>query len=368
MSVIESFPLGDLTLVRVRTSGAVALVDHWARNIIESLSAGDSETDLARRHAEAAGGLEPATLQVAAMRRLWRGLTGGPTSLPEPPPIAMAGTPALDSVCRPGEQPVRLRVWPRGLGAVLAAVTEPCRKAPDPGDAAAGIALWRARGRYWLSVNGTVCLATREPMLARSEVLRRLVLASHPGRDWLAMLHAAGVAGPDGAALLCGSSGAGKSTLTAMLVASGLPLVTDDYAPIEAGTRDLWPVRFGLSLKEGSWPLLASQFPALAQAPVIRTRQRRQRYVAPPSWAAGPVPVRCLVFPLYASGEPLRLIRLEPAEALAILAHSGGWYESSSERLAELVDWLGTLPAYALSYGEGAAAVATVRRLLAVGA
>ncbi len=77
------------------------------------------------------------------------------------------------------------------------------------------------------------------------------------------MLHAAGVAGPDGAALLCGSSGAGKSTLTGYLLASGLALVTDDYAPLEVGTRVLWPVPFGLSVKEGSWPLLAPHFPDL---------------------------------------------------------------------------------------------------------
>ena len=131
-------------------------------------------------------------------------------------------------------------------------------------------------------------------MIARSETLRRLVLASHPEREWLAVLHGAGVAGPAGAALLCGFSGAGKSTLTGFLVASGLELVTDDYAPIEAGTRLLWPVPFGLSVKEGSWPLLAPHFPDLAGAPLIRTRSRRQRYLATAqasdATAAGAVP------------------------------------------------------------------------------
>jgi hypothetical protein len=368
VSAVESFPLGDLALIRIPASGGVAVVDRRVHEIIEALSAGQSAADLAMRHAGAAGGLDEAARQVLAIREAWLGLTR-PAASPAPIPLPAAATdPVLDIICDAGELPVGLRIWPTSLARVLAAVTEPCGRPADRGDATAEIAVRWERGRYWLSVDGSVCLRTRDPMLARSEVLRRLVLASHPDRDWLAILHAAGVAGPDGAALLCGSSGAGKSTLTGMLVASGLAPVTDDYAPIEAGTRALWPVPFGLSAKEGSWPLLAPHFPALATAHVIRTRQRRQRYVAPPRWAAGPVPVRCLLFPLYAAGEPLSLIRLEPGEALAILARTGGWYENSSDRLAELTGWLGTLPAYALSYGDGLAAVDAVRRLLAADA
>ena len=357
-----------MTLVRATASGAVAVVDRRAWDILEGLGEGRGGVELARRQAETADDMDDASLQIAAIRRVWLGLTAPPTHAPAAFPAANTGTPVLDAVFCPGEQPVRLRVWPQGLARILAAVTAPCRCAIDPSSVATEITVQRVRGRYWLSADGAPCLATREPMLARSEVLRRLVLASHPERRWLAVLHAAGVAGPGGAALLCGSSGAGKSTLTGMLLAHGFPLITDDYAPIEAGTRALWTVRFGLSVKEGSWPLLRPAFPALARAPVIRTPQRRQRYVAPREWAAGPVPVRCLVFPLYGAGEPIALIRLDPGEALALLARSGGWYESSSERLGELTEWLGALPAYALSYGDGEAAVRAVGRLLAVDA
>ena len=56
---------------------------------------------------------------------------------------------------------------------------------------------------------------------------------------------------------------------------------------------------------------------------------------------------------------------LRPGEALALCAHSGGWYESTPARLAELVGWLGARPAYALAYDDTAAAVAAVRGLLA---
>ena len=223
----------------------------------------------------------------------------------------------------------------------------------------------RAGGRYRLAVDGVVCLETRELMVARSEVLRRLVLAAHPGRAWLAVLHAAGVAGPDGAVLLCGSSGAGKSTLTGLLLASGLALVTDDYAPLEVGTRALWPVPFGLSVKDGSWPLLEPHFPDLSRTAVIRTRARRQRYLRPPSFATTPQRVRSLVFPLYAARRHRsRWFGSSRARPWRSAPGAEAGTKARRERLRELADWIGTTPAYAMSYGDGADAVTAVRRLL----
>lgn len=80
--------------------------------------------------------------------------------------------------------------------------------------------------------------------------------------------------------------------------------------------------------------------------------------------ASTPQHVRCLVFPLYRAGTSLELLKLRAGEALELCARSGGWYESSSERLEELTRWLERTPAYALSYGDAAKAVTAVRRLL----
>ena len=366
MSGIDTYPVGDMALVRAPRSGAVALVDGAARAILEGLAAGGRAQALARAHAARLGGdVRAAAAHVAGLRQAWRELDAlafePVPARPEPP----ASLPALDVRCRIGTAVIRLRVWPPVLARLVSAVTAPARVAAGDGATAAVLEARRANGRYHLSLDGTPLFATDDLMTARSETLRRLILASHPGRDWLAVLHAAVVAGPEGGVLLCGCSGAGKSTLTGLLVASGLDLVTDDYAPVETGTRLLWPVPFGLSVKEGSWPVLGPHFPGLARAPVVRTRRRRMRYVAAPAMAPAPVPARCLVFPLYQPGAPVELTPLEPGESLQLLVRSGGWYESSRERLAALVDWIAATPAYALAYGDGAAAVAEVRGLLA---
>jgi hypothetical protein len=218
---------------------------------------------------------------------------------------------------------------------MLAAVTAPSRAHGAPVDRPTLEAHRRGR-HYVLLQDGARVLTTHDLMVARSETLRRLVLTGHLGREWLAVLHGAAVAGPSGAALLCGASGAGKSTLTGFLLAAGLDLVTDDYAPLEAGSWQLWPVPFGLSVKEGSWPLMVPHFPELIDAPVVSTRERRQRYLHPPRLAATPQPVRCLVSPLYRPGAAVDLLKLRPGEAPELCARSGGWFESSPERLKEL--------------------------------
>ncbi len=365
MSGIETFPLGDMALVRSPRSGAVAMVDAPTRTILEALAAGARVAALALTHASALGGeVQAATAHIAELRRRWRELDTPFEPTPELPAPAMAANPALDLRCGAGAVAVRLRIWPPTLARIVAAVTAPAHLALPFAGTEPTLEVRRYGSRYHLHGNGEHLLTTGQLMIARSETLRRLILASHPGRAWLAVLHAAAVAGPAGAALLCGTSGAGKSTLTALLVASGLDLVTDDYAPVEMDTRLLWPVPFAMSVKEGSWPVLAPHFAGLAGAPVIRTRQRRQRYLAPRAFAARPMPASCLVFPLYRPGTTVEMTPLEPAEALQLLTRSGGWYENSPDRLAALVDWIAELPAYALAYGDGADAVAAVRRLV----
>ena len=371
MLQIDTFPVDDMALVAVPGTRTVAVVDAVTRTVLEGWRDGQDEAAIVDTLSRT-GGIDrvSATQQARALRHIWAALARSgarPVHAPSPPPDDMR-PPALDGWCRVGPQPVRLRIRPPRLAALVAGITAGCRMAGglDGEDRTSPVLdVWRVAGHYLLFQDGRHLLTTDSLMVARSETLRRLVLAAHPGRAWLAVLHAAAVAGPAGAALLCGTSGAGKSTLTALLLTAGLDLVTDDYAPLEMGSNLLWPVPYGLSVKEGSWPLVQPHFPHLPAAPIVRTRGRRQRYLQPPRFATAPQPVRCLIFPCYHQGAAVELAALRSGEALTLCAQSGGWYESSRERLAEFVQWLERMPAYVLSYGDGAAAAGIVRRLLA---
>ena len=82
MPAIESYPVGDMALVCSRINGAVAVVDRHARSILDGLSGGEETDELVRRHAEAAGGLDQASAQVAALRHLWSRLAAAASTTP----------------------------------------------------------------------------------------------------------------------------------------------------------------------------------------------------------------------------------------------------------------------------------------------
>jgi hypothetical protein len=363
-----SVPLDGLALATA-SDGTLALLNESAGLVLDRLREGGgipgAAVALATRYGigrrRAAADAEAAARELRRLG-LWRALpaTDGQAQaeVDEPaPPSAWC----FEETLTPIERPVRVRVASPRL-AKLAAVMlggagERSREPP-----VATVSAFRRRG-HEIWVDGRRVLAGADLMLARSELVRHLLLASGANRRWLAVLHAAAVSDGGGAVILAGASGSGKSTLAGRLVASGLALVTDDYAPLEAGTRELWPTPFGLSAKSGSWGLLGPLLPGLAACPTVSTRGRAQRYLSPPRRERSPRRPVALVFPAYAPGRACRLERLRPREAAALTAHAGGWFESTPERLRELADWLVATPSFALTYGDGEKAAAAVRHL-----
>jgi hypothetical protein len=134
-------------------------------------------------------------------------------------------------------------------------------------------------------------------------------------------IHAAGLASPDGALLLAGEGGSGKTTLAAALVADGWDYLSDDAVLLKARTLDAVGVPYSLAVKAGSWPILASLYPELADKDIhLRQDDKRVRYLSPPRRDFDkPRPVRWIVFLRREAGAiPLfqRLGRLEGLQSL----------------------------------------------------
>ena len=180
------------------------------------------------------------------------------------------------------------------------------------------------------------------------------------------MLHGAGVAGTNGAALLCGTSGAGKSTLTGLLRrqrprARHRRLCPDRgrHAPALAG-----PVRAQRQGRQlaGAGPTLSGH----RHTPTVRTPARRQRYLAAAragrrcrSPCAACLPALCAGSTAGAdratAGRGAGALRTQRRLVRELARRAWpSWSTGSTE-----------CPAYALSYGDAQSAVATVRRLIA---
>lgn len=365
-----SVPLDGLVLATT-ADGSLALLNESAGVVLDRLRAGDgvpgAAAALAGRYGigrrRAAADAEAAAGELRRLG-LWRSSsqTRDHTGNGADQPVTTAAW-RFEAALVPIERPVRVRIASPRLAELFTAMLGGANDRRPSDASAVTVDAFRRHGHeLWL--DGRRVLAGADLMLARSELVRHLLLASGAGRRWLAVLHAAVVSDGSAAVVLSGASGSGKSTLAARLVASGLALATDDYAPLEAGTREVWPTPFGLSAKTGSWELLGPLLPGLADCPTVSTRGRAQRYLPPPRREMLPRRPAALVFPAYVPGRPCRLRRLRPREAAALTAHAGGWFESTPERLRELADWFEGTPAYGLTYGDGAEAAAAVRRLL----
>jgi len=121
----------------------------------------------------------------------------------------------------------------------------------------------------------------------------------------LIALHGAALLTPAGPILLAGVSGSGKTTLSALLNASGWPLVADDILLLDTRDGDVTGLPFAFAVKPESWSALSSAFARLKNvAPRTRPDGRVVRYLTPKSVATSPVrSVSHIIFPRFQIGE-----------------------------------------------------------------
>ena len=361
-------------------NGGVFALDVPGRCLWEALQAGCTIAELA------AGAKVDGSSVAAARTRLrrtvtaWRNLgllhaTNGAASLCPPRHLYLRrsgrGVPAVDATYWIGDRAVRVRCDDEALGKLIDAACRPFRE-PQPLATVPVIDLIERNGRY--AVRGERLTLTRSRGIANSAASARhrcltaLIEASRPTRRWLGIMHAAGVADGERCALLVAGSGSGKSTLAAALVAAGTSFVTDDYAPIEAKTWKVWPVPYAPSIKRGSWRVLAAHYPELASARIFEHRGLLLRYLDLKETKRVPLNhglrVGVLVFPEYRRGAPLDVRRATPFEALTKICDARSIIDRRPTMLAETLQFIRSVPAYVMRFGDLDSAVGQVRSLL----
>jgi hypothetical protein len=181
-----------------------------------------------------------------------------------------------------------------------------------------------------------------------------------------ALLHAGAVTLGDKGACLPGISGSGKTTLIARLVGQGLTYLADDMTPISMCGRILpWPMP--MSVKLDSWGVLSAHHPTLEEAPTFEVKGTRARALNPATeaWQSGPTQAHVLIFPKFVPGGATQVKSLRPFDALQRVIEAGILLESPiTEERVEALRWVGTVPAYALSYGDVDDAASEAVRLL----
>ena len=225
--------------------------------------------------------------------------------------------------------------------------------------------VWNQNEKILLSQDTNLIASEENPNAIRAILLQELVRRTEPGREWLGILHAGACGHNDSCVLLAGSSHSGKTTLCAALIASGLKFYCDDSAAIGRNDSRISPMPFRMMLREGSWDVLHSRFPEIISSSVFQRFGEKVRFLAPPpeQLAASAGLPKALVFVSFSPGEKTSFRPLLPLETLLRLKESGFWIEHDRKSIGAFLEWLQSLPAFALDYSDLDEAVSQVQAL-----
>ena len=123
-------------------------------------------------------------------------------------------------------------------------------------------------------------------------------------------------------------------------------------------------------IKRGSWRTLQRYYPNVRDRPVHQLGGMQIRYLALDGASMAPLdrglPVAALVFPRFQTGAAFEQVRITTPEAFADLCHARSILDRRPHVLAETLQWIGSVPAYRLTYSGLDRAAEWALSLLAV--
>ena len=184
-------------------------------------------------------------------------------------------------------------------------------------------------------------------------------------KDWLGVLHASAVGDDESSVLFLGDSGNGKSTASAIVLASGLSLVADDFVPIDTRGQVLaFPA--AISVKKQALEFLSKRFPELLNAKEyeLKAMNKTVRYLAPKIITNKPSrKVKALVFIQFTKEVDFELTEMDKHKAFQHLVVDA-WLSPEEENARFFLDWIADLPSYRLRYSNNEKMIAAVNKLL----
>ena len=375
--------VGDRLCVYQPLTNALCLLNETAGRYWEARSRGQAASDFTQADTISSDVTSSRLLSdLQQLERGWEevGLVprGGGRRHKQPPSIGMplhcgSASPvrksklplALDAAFANGAGGLfRLSVDETHLASLLDAVLAPLRSGFRDGQSVDGALAIEAAGAaaYHIWRDGQLVMQTVDLTTARRVALRNVLFHIWPASGVGGMIHGSAIFRDGKAVLIAGMSGAGKSTLTAAAVADGWSFMCDDLVPVLRCGRRVGRFQTALSVKSGSWPMLADAFPALNSSVVLTLGPRRVRYLALPQSCIGPSEAMpaAIVFPMIAgtvdAGEAdanqgvCRVVPLSPSEVLERLIASGSGPDGQPHTIAPLVDLVGRVPGYEAHY------------------
>jgi len=158
----------------------------------------------------------------------------------------------------------------------------------------------------------------------------------------------------------------GKTTLTATLVARGYRLFSDEVTSLDYEGQ-AHPLPFCMNIKEGSWPVLAADYPELQNRETHKRFDGQNiRFLPPKNMHTGRQKASHIVFPRYTPGAATTLTPLSAKEALARIKDASYQvqYNMDERKFEKILQNLIALPKYELLYSDRDEAVRAIDGLI----
>lgn len=183
--------------------------------------------------------------------------------------------------------------------------------------------------------------------------------------EWMGVFHAAGISNGAQCLLFFGDSGSGKSTLSALAMADGLDVLSDDFLPVESKSGLVHRFPAALSIKKNAYDLVKNSYPELMDGMEYNNPAfgKTYRYLAPHNPDMAAVPCKALIEVKYDPDTPFLLEEMPQEDAFAKLVPDS-WLNASAENVKNFINWFREKKHYSLRYSDNTRMIEAVKKLL----
>lgn len=185
--------------------------------------------------------------------------------------------------------------------------------------------------------------------------------------DWIGTFHASTVCNTNEAIMIIGDSGNGKSTLSALLMASGMDVIADDFTPLSAINQEVYRFPSGISVKEGAFVILEEIFSEFDQFPIHPSTSKHVnlKYIPPVNDFENSIlhlPCKKIVYVKYDAAVSSTLKQVDTDQILATLIPES-WLSPLATNAQLFLDWLQNLECFELQYADNNFAISQFKKL-----
>ncbi|WP_123812046.1 hypothetical protein [Mangrovimonas sp. DI 80] len=186
-------------------------------------------------------------------------------------------------------------------------------------------------------------------------------------RNWLGTFHASTLGNGKEAIMLIGDSGNGKSTLSALLMAHGLDLISDDITAMLADNLHIYRNPNAISIKQGAFKIVKPFFPEMDAYDEVFINESKGyvKYIPPTNIKPTKFDFPCnkIVLVKYDQNAPNTVLaELNPAKALETLIPES-WISPDPKHAKLFLNWLETVEFYSLTYNNNEEAILKFKSL-----